>query len=138
MNESTITLHAAAEKQSTSDRVSISCNCKNKCQGRCRCLKNQVKCSVYCHADDHDCGNLSTLDTRTEIALLPRLGQQNTPSLPNNAPPVAKVNKTTTRKRKRVDEPMVVPSATLVDPDSMYIPCVYKYYMNKLTYQVIC
>jgi len=27
---------------------------------------------VYCHADEHDCGNLSPLTTRTEIAVVNR------------------------------------------------------------------
>lgn len=67
-----ITLHGAAGMQSTSNRVSISCNCKKQCQGRCQCLKNQVKCSIYCHSDEHDCGNLSSLITRTEIAIIDR------------------------------------------------------------------
>jgi hypothetical protein len=40
------------------------------CTGRCRCKKNQVQCSIYCHADEHDCGNLSPLSTRIEIALV--------------------------------------------------------------------
>jgi hypothetical protein len=56
-----ITLHTAAVAESTSNRVTVSCNCKAVCTGHCRCKKNQVQCSVYCHADEYDCGNLSPL-----------------------------------------------------------------------------
>ena len=64
-----ITLHAVTALESTSTLVSIDCNCK----GRCRCLKNQVGCSVYCHSDDHDYGNLCLLETRTEMAHVDRV-----------------------------------------------------------------
>jgi hypothetical protein len=65
-----IFLHAAAAKMSTSTRVGVFCNCKpSKCSGRCRCVKNNVKCSVRCHFSEFDCGNLSSLLHRTEIAL---------------------------------------------------------------------
>jgi hypothetical protein len=67
----TLSLHAAAARVSTSERITISCNCKGpQCSGRCRCIKNKVKCSVHCHATEFDCGNLSNLQTRTEIALV--------------------------------------------------------------------
>lgn len=68
-----ISLHAAAGKNSTSERIGISCNCKGpQCKGRCRCMKNKVKCSVHCYATEHDCGNLSELAIRTELALVNR------------------------------------------------------------------
>ena len=68
-----ISLHAAAGKNSTSERIDISCNCKGpQCKGRCRCIKNKVKCSVYCHSTEHDCGNLLELAKRTELALVNR------------------------------------------------------------------
>jgi len=67
----TLSLHAAAARVSTSERIAISCNCKGpQCSGRCRCIKNKVKCSVHCHSTEFDCGNLSNLQTRTEIALV--------------------------------------------------------------------
>lgn len=69
-----VTLHATAALESTSDRVSISCNCKKQCTLRCRCQKNQAKCSVYCHTGEHDCGNLSALDVRTEQVHVARTG----------------------------------------------------------------
>lgn len=41
-----------------------------------RCVKNGIPCSVHCHAkscaDDHDCGNLSTIADRTEMGLVPK------------------------------------------------------------------
>jgi len=68
-----ITLHAAAGMVSTSDRIGISCNCKGpRCSGRCRCIRNKVQCSVHCHSHEFDCGNLSPLTTRTELALIER------------------------------------------------------------------
>jgi hypothetical protein len=71
---STISLHAATAKISTSTRVGISCNCKPpRCLGRCCCIKNNMKCSVHCHSSEFDCANLSSLLQRTEeIALVPR------------------------------------------------------------------
>jgi len=56
-----ITLHTAAVAESTSNRVTVSCNCKAVCTGHCHCKKNQVERSVYCHADEYDCGNSSPL-----------------------------------------------------------------------------
>jgi len=68
-----ITLHAASAKMSTSERISVSCNCRPpRCTGKCRCLKNKVKCSVHCHATEFDCHNLSELAIRTEVALVDR------------------------------------------------------------------
>jgi hypothetical protein len=68
-----VTLALAAREASTSARVGISCQCKGQCNSkRCRCYKEVKGCSVHCHNDDHDCGNLSGLATRTEIALVER------------------------------------------------------------------
>jgi hypothetical protein len=67
-----ITLHAVAALESHSESVGISCNCKGVCTGRCRCKKNQRQCSIHCHADEHDCGNLCSLATRTEMAIILR------------------------------------------------------------------
>lgn len=68
-----IALSKAALEASTSDRVVISCKCKGKCNTkRCRCFKEQKKCSVHCYSgdDDHDCGFLASLALRTEKALV--------------------------------------------------------------------
>ena len=35
-------------------------------------LQNDLKCSIYCHYTDYDCGNLKPLAERTGISLLPR------------------------------------------------------------------
>jgi hypothetical protein len=68
-----VSLRVAAREASTSARVGISCQCKGLCSTkRCRCYKEAKECSVHCHNDDHDCGNLSGLTTRTEIALVER------------------------------------------------------------------
>ena len=42
--------------------ISVSCTCKDKCTGKCRCINN-LECSIYCHTkhSDHNCGNLSPL-----------------------------------------------------------------------------
>ncbi|KFY32501.1 hypothetical protein V493_00138 [Pseudogymnoascus sp. VKM F-4281 (FW-2241)] len=66
-------LGLAAREASTSARVGISCQCKGLCSTkRCRCYKEAKECSVHCHNDDHDCGYLSGLAIRTEIALVER------------------------------------------------------------------
>ena len=45
--------------------LTFSCNCKPpKCSGRCRCTKNNVKCSAHCHSSEFDRGNLSSLAFR--------------------------------------------------------------------------
>jgi hypothetical protein len=68
-----VTLGQAARDASTSARVGVSCQCKGVCSTkRCRCYKEGKECSVHCHRDDHDCGNLSGLAIRTEIALVER------------------------------------------------------------------
>lgn len=67
-----LALSAIALKASTSDRVIISCKCKGLCNTkRCRCFKENQRCSVYCHfSAEHDCGFLASLDLRTEKALI--------------------------------------------------------------------
>ena len=68
-----VTLALAAREASTSIRIGISCQCKGLCNTkRCRCYKEDKKCSVHCHRDEHECGNLSGLAVRTEIALVDR------------------------------------------------------------------
>lgn len=68
-----VTLTFAAREASTSERVGISCQCKGLCNTkRCRCYKEDKECSVHCHRDEHDCGNLSGLVIRTEKGLVER------------------------------------------------------------------
>ena len=66
-----VSMKFIAENASSSDRVIISCKCKNKCgTKRCRCFKEGVKCSVHCHdSAEHDCGFLASLSYRTELAI---------------------------------------------------------------------
>jgi hypothetical protein len=67
-----IALSRAALEASNSDRVIISCKCKKQCNTRrCRCFKESQKCSVHCHdSAEHDCGFLSDLSVRTEVAMI--------------------------------------------------------------------
>ena len=68
-----IALAHVASQASTSNKVGVSCNCKKGCgTRRCRCYKNDLKCSVYCHNTDYDCKNLKPLAERTEISFMPR------------------------------------------------------------------
>lgn len=62
-----ITLAYAARQESTSSTVPIACSCKKGSQStRCQCKKHKQKCSIACHEEGIDCGNLSSLATRTE------------------------------------------------------------------------
>ncbi|RFU23828.1 hypothetical protein B7463_g12511, partial [Scytalidium lignicola] len=66
-----VTLTLAAREASTSQRIRISCQCKGQCNTkRCRCFKEGKNCTVHCHKDEHDCGQLSDLAIRTEKALV--------------------------------------------------------------------
>ena len=67
-----ITLAHAASQASTSNKVGVSRNCKTGCgTRRCRCYRNDLKCSIYCHNTECDCSNLKPPTERTEISLLP-------------------------------------------------------------------
>lgn len=62
-----ITLAHAARQESTSTSTPIACSCKKGCKtARCQCKKYKQKCSIACHEESIDCGNLSSLTTRTE------------------------------------------------------------------------
>jgi len=71
--QTTLTLVNTARQASTTTLVSVSCTCKKSCSNRrCRCFKDDLKCSIYCHtkvSTDHDCGNLSALAERTQVGL---------------------------------------------------------------------
>jgi len=95
-----ISLHAASAKESHSTRIGISCNCKDKCTGRCRCKKNQVQCSVHCHSDEHNCGNLAPLRTRTELALVER--QQETEAEKNTTVSTRPVQASVLQRKRRL------------------------------------
>ena len=69
-NQAVIPLSKAAKLNSSGERVTISCQCKGQCStNRCRCFKNNLRCSVHCHREVHDCGFLKPLTERTEANL---------------------------------------------------------------------
>lgn len=41
-------------------------------QSRCKCRKNKVQCSQYCHNSRRDCGNAGPLQAGTEAVVLSR------------------------------------------------------------------
>ena len=59
-----VSLHYVAQQLSTSDKVTVSCGCKNGCYNfkTCSCLKNRIECSVYCHSQGI-CQNFKKKDT---------------------------------------------------------------------------
>ena len=65
---STITLYAAAARNSITTHVAISCSCRiSYSTNYCTYFKNNVECSIACHTvDDLECGNLITLAQCTE------------------------------------------------------------------------
>ena len=69
-----LTLGAAAALNSTADRVQIKCKCATNCDTkRCKCYKNEQRCTVYCHVDDdHPCINFAPLGERTQASLVQR------------------------------------------------------------------
>jgi hypothetical protein len=76
-NKKSITLSQAAKQNSLGTRIVISCQCNGQCNTkRCRCFKNSVKCSIHCHREDHDCGNLKALTERTEYSLVDQSGDE--------------------------------------------------------------
>ena len=57
-----ITLAYAACQESTSTSTPITCSCKKDCKtARCQCKKHKQKCSIACHNEEVDCGNLASL-----------------------------------------------------------------------------
>ncbi|KAI9765297.1 MAG: hypothetical protein M1840_007496 [Geoglossum simile] len=66
-----ITLAYAACQESTSSATPVTCSCKRGCtSSRCQCKKYKQKCSIACHEEGIDCGNLSSLATRTEKSIV--------------------------------------------------------------------
>ena len=70
----TITLHAMAAKVGTCNKIAVSCSCKKTCspKSRCKCQKQKLKCTQYCHSSARDCGNMSTIEESTETAVIER------------------------------------------------------------------
>ena len=69
-----ISLYVVAGKIATSNKVAVSCNCKKSCttQSRCKCQKNNIKCSQYCHNARRDCGNIGPIHEGTEVTVRSR------------------------------------------------------------------
>ena len=68
-----VSLHHIAAQEAASDVVQTSCNCKKLCKSRrCACRNAGLKCSVACHADEHDCQNMLPIAQRTEKGLRQR------------------------------------------------------------------
>ena len=69
-----ITLHPVAAKIGTSNKVAVSCNCKKSStpQSKCKCRKNKVECSQYCHNSRRDCGNDRSPKASTDVTIAPR------------------------------------------------------------------
>jgi hypothetical protein len=66
-----ITLAYAARQESTSSAIPVVCSCKKGCTSiRCQCKKYKQKCSIACHEEGINCGNLSSLTTRTEKGIV--------------------------------------------------------------------
>src|SRR3954452_19600408 len=66
-----ITLAYAAHQESTSTAVPIVCSCKKGCKStRCQYKKHKQMCSIACHEEGIDCGNLSSLANRTEKGMV--------------------------------------------------------------------
>ena len=63
-----------AKKVGTINKVAITCLCKKSCKprSRCKCRKNKVKCSQYCHSARRDCGNADTVEEGTDAAIISR------------------------------------------------------------------
>ena len=63
-----VSLHFVAAKENSSDATMVHCGCKKDCSSRRRkCKKEGIHCSIACHDEGHDCGNLSTV-TGKEVA----------------------------------------------------------------------
>ena len=81
-----VTLSFCAGQQSTSQKVGIRCDCKDRktwCSKRtCKCIKAGVKCSIHCHSSQGhpdtriECPNVSPIQERTRMGLGTREQQQ--------------------------------------------------------------
>ena len=71
-----ITLAHAACQESTSSSIPIACSCKKECKSaRCQYKKYKQKCSIACHKEGMNCGNLSSLANRTEKGMVQHKGK---------------------------------------------------------------
>ena len=69
-----IILHIVTAKVGTSNRVTASCSCKKTCSSKsqCKCQKQKLKCTQYRHSSAGDCGNIGTIEGKTETAVVDR------------------------------------------------------------------
>jgi len=66
-----ITLAYAACQESTSSAIPVTCSCKKGCtSARCQCKKHKQKYSITYHEEGINCGNLSSLATRTKKGIV--------------------------------------------------------------------
>ena len=70
-----VSLHYCAAQESTTERIPVHCNCRDRktwCSTRrCACVKAEAKCSIACHGGTNqdntpDCPNISTMAMRTQ------------------------------------------------------------------------
>jgi hypothetical protein len=95
-----ITLSKAAKENSSGERVVVSCQCTGACNtNRCRCFKNQVRCSVHCHREEHDCGFLKELIDRTERNLV----KKDKETAKKRTPRATRATRATRAKRARAN-----------------------------------
>lgn len=70
-NSEKITLHTAASKEKRAQCIEISCNCTKQCDTKwCTCFKNNVECTQYCHSENWDYDNMSTILDSTEKSIV--------------------------------------------------------------------
>ncbi len=99
-----------AKKVGTSNKVAITCLWKKSCnpRSRCKCRKNKVKWSQYCHSARWDCSNTGTVEegTDTVIVLKSESGKNNPQAGPNiSILPCLESSKPTKRRRANTTSP---------------------------------
>ena len=71
-------------------------------------LEEQAQCSAHCHSTEFDCGNLSWLEARAEVALVARHGGKQLHNLP--APEVLGGDASELARLDEQDDPPVPPA----------------------------
>lgn len=126
-----ITLHGAAAKDSTSTRINVSCSCQKKCTARCRCVKNQLKCTQYCHGDRRDCGAMGTILEATEESIIERDSLVGQPDLPNRStitlPKRTRKNTASAPKAPPTKRRKVRPQLQVEDEDDLHQTTLSQY-----------
>lgn len=90
-NTTPITLHRAATLASNVTEVLLFCSCQNasSCQTkRCKCFKNNAKCTDFCHRSVNlECGNLASTTERTKRVFISRVPLQQLSAAKDNTLP---------------------------------------------------